>query len=164
MQTTTTTLMTAGLVLLVVGLSNPAGALHGGTHEYEGFGAFTQVTDQYDGYTYDGATTLCRPSYNYGGYPPVSGDCVVYSPGGTIAIDLDDFALGFSAWFSKGSGDLTITLSLAGVPVETIDCSDAGYGSSTECASAAGLPYNEVLIEGLGNYYTMDDATFGSPL
>ncbi|MHA2374634.1 MAG: DUF7507 domain-containing protein [Candidatus Thorarchaeota archaeon] len=139
----------------------------GTTITFEDLAHQQEVLTFYQGLTFTGATCLVAPNYNDYGYPPHSGNGVIYNPsGGTGEIRIDfDFAVSMvGAWFATGPDYAGGTVYLEAYDMwgNLLDTSSAssGYALPMEYAEvqASGIKY--VIFHDAADFWVMDDLTY----
>ena len=136
------------------------------TINFEQYSQGTVITNQYApmGVTFNGPTQLISPNYNFGGYPPHSGNGVIYNSANPIVATFLGTTSFFSGWYSS-AGDVTVNAYGSGNNLLATLHLGNDYGSSDPFSlSAAGIHYVTVT-ESLGpNYLVIDDISFANPV
>ncbi len=132
-----------------------------GTNTFEDLNHHQYVGTHYAGLTYSaGAQCLKKPSYNYGNFPPHSGDCVIYDhTSGSIRIDFDYTVSKVGAWFVTGIVTVNLT---------AYDAQNNLLDNTSVYSGLANIKYAEVQASGIkyvifyngGNRWVMDDLTY----
>ena len=96
-------LLAAVLISAATMVSSPVMATT--TIDFEGYASGTTITNQYadKGVTFNGASILKSPGYNYTQYPPHSGLDVIYNPAGDIVLTFSSLVSDLSAYASTST-------------------------------------------------------------
>lgn len=144
-------------------------------HDYDGIGT-GDIGTKYGNYRYSGGTqVLCRPNYNYIGFPPTSGGCIAANLGGKVEItEIFGGVLGGPSLFgftgfatdiaSGGFGSVTIKgYGPPGVqltsPLAQTTCS-SNYGQTTRCSISSLAAFVRVELEGPAGAWGFDSTLF----
>lgn len=136
------------------------------THDFEDIGGTgTEVLDSYVGAVYSSGTYVwCIPNYNYNGYPPSSGDCVVADTvQGFTDITLDLPVTSFEADFvSNGITSVTITGfdSSGNVVAQSAPCGSPPGDYVTCGIEADGPVITKIDMRDSANYWGFDSPRF----
>ncbi|RLI92447.1 MAG: hypothetical protein DRO89_02105, partial [Candidatus Altiarchaeales archaeon] len=131
------------------------------TIDFEDLGHLDYVGTHYPGLTFSAtAQALKKPDYNYEGYPPHSGDIVIFSlTQNSITITFDSPVTMVGAWITAGVSDITLTAYDEDGNVLDSATVSVNYRSNDYAeVNSPGIKY--VTISDSGNLWTMDDLTY----
>jgi hypothetical protein len=143
------------LLVFLVSLSSLAFANSITTIDFEQYSAFTQITNQYSGVTFDNALQLVVPFYNYFDFPPHSGSGVITNdPNDPITITFAQPVSNVSFWYASPGGIVATASNgnvINGAPVD---------GSNNEITVPGALTWITISANLGADGATVDDLSY----
>lgn len=119
------------------------------TIDFEQYSAYTQITNQYSGVTFDNALQLVVPFYNYFDFPPHSGNGVITNdPNDPITISFAVPVGNVSFWYASPGG-IVVNGVINGAPVDGSNNEIILPGVVTSITISANLGADSVTVDDL---------------
>lgn len=138
------------------------------TINFEQYGAYTQITNQYagQGISFTNALQLVAPAYDYFDFPPHSGSGVITNdPNDPIEVDFTGHVTSVSGWYADPFDGVTVTAYSASNAVLDVFNGAAVDGSNDQFeVSGGGIAYITISdVDGNSDSETVDDLAVTTP-
>jgi hypothetical protein len=152
------------LLIFIASLSSLAFANSITTINFEQYSAYTQITNQYPGVTFDNALQLVVPFYDYFDYPPHSGSGVITNdPNDPITISFAKPVYDVSFWYASPGG-IVVTASngnvIDGAPVDGSNNQITVPGVLTSVTISANLGADGETVDDLSYSVVPEPSSF----